>query len=167
MCIQCKIMITFIDKPVYYLIVDDSKLNINVCVASYLCFNSYCCNVTRGGEEYNVPCKISTQLDRRLHVAIQLAIVCFLVQSDQYQNASIYTPCNYAHIELSMYFNVRHMAFIVCVIAPRNIYICKNPFIDGYIETTLLFTQTKQLYTYSQVCFFRLQISGCQSHSVI
>ena len=49
-----------IDKPVYYLIVDDSKLNINinVCVASYLCFNSYCCNVTRGGEEYNVPCKI-------------------------------------------------------------------------------------------------------------
>ena len=160
MCIQCKIMITFIDKPVYYLIVDDSKLNINVCVASYLCFNSYCCNVTRGGEEYNAPCKIKVIGDfMQLYSQLLYAFLCSMINI----RMLVYS---YAHIELSIYFNVRHMAFIACVIAPRNIYICKNPFIDGYIETTLLFTQTKQLYTYSQVCFFRLQISGCQSHSV-
>ena len=59
------------------------------------------------------------------------------MQSDQYQSAS-----SYAHIELSMYFNVRHMALIVCIIESG-----KSPFsaisilfIYIYIAATLLFT---------------------------
>ena len=65
------------------------------------------------------------------------------MQSDQYQNATSYT-----HIEIRTYLNVRHIAFIICVIRPWKIgLICKLHFIEGYDTIILIFTQTQQLQT--------------------
>ena len=72
-----------------------------------------------------------------------------LLCSPKYQDTSWSTSSYvmYVHIELSTCFNVKLIAFIVCVIGPGKIGLFyKLHFIDGYFIATLmtfLFTQSK------------------------
>ena len=69
------------------------------------------------------------------------------------------------HIELSVYFNVRHMVFILCVIGPEK---------SSLSAQFILLMDTLQLHSFShkvavddQVYFSRQQMARSQSHSVM
>ena len=67
-------------------------------------------------------------------------------------------------MELSVYFNVRLMKFIVCVIWPGKIDLI---YYIHFITATLLFTQTKYVAIDSQFCFPDgrfLGVNHTQSH---
>ena len=92
-----------------------------------------------------------------LTFCLQSLFYCVVWSLPQYQN--------YAHIELTMCFNVTHMVFIVCMIGCGRInLICKiHLLMDSYITATLMtFLLTHKVAIDVQVCFSRCRISRHQ-----
>ena len=97
-----------------------------------------------------------------------LSLVSLLTSQCSLINARVLVV--YIHVELSTYFNVRHMAFIVCVIGSRKTSLINKFHYIGRQTTatlmTFIFTHTKELqmarFAYPDGRF--LVINQTQSH---